>query len=123
MKFIEKIRYLFQEIKSFYIFYRQLDKKERDIVFYAEDEASYIYFEGLIDHLIEQEGLKVIYITSDIADPIPTLKKENLKALYIKSLLPLFTVSLNSKLLIMTMPDLHRFHIRRSERGTHHVYL
>ena len=23
----------------------------------------------------------------------------------------------------MTMPDLHQFHVRRSERGTHHVYL
>ncbi len=113
----------FKEFKSFWVFYKKIDKRERDIVFYSEDGGSYSYYEGLIDYLTNRENLKICYITSDIYDPILTKTKTNIKALYIKSLLPLFTLTLTSKLLIMTMPDLHRFHIRRSEFGTHHIYM
>jgi len=112
------------EAGSFYSFFRRTEKSRRDIVFYAEDTASYGYFEGLVEYLINTEGLKIAYVTSDPSDPLLRLKQNrNISTFYIKSLLPFFTVILDSRLLIMTMPDLHRFHVRRSERGTHHVYM
>jgi YidC/Oxa1 family membrane protein insertase len=114
---------ILNELRSFYTFYRKIPKNEREIVFYSEDIASFRYFEGLIDYLTTEENLKICYITSDTSDPILSQKRSNIKALYIKSLLAFFTVTLDSKLLIMTMPDLHQLHVRRSERGTHHVYL
>lgn len=123
MGLMKSVKNIAKEIRSFYSFYRELRKDERDIVFYSEDTASYNYFEGLIDYLVDVEGMKVCYITSDISDPLLRQKRKNIKVLYIKSLLPFFTVSLTSKILIMTMPDLHRFHVRRSEFGTHHIYL
>lgn len=114
---------ILRELKSFYTFYRKIPKNERQIVFYSEDIASYRYFEGLIDYLTNKENLKICYITSDTSDPVLSQKIHNIRGLYIKSLLAFFTVTLDSKLLIMTMPDLHQFHVRRSERGTNHVYL
>lgn len=112
-----------RELRSFYTFYRKIPRNEREIVFYSEDIASYRYFEGLIDYLTDKENLKICYVTSDISDPVLSQKRPNIRGLYIKSLLAFFTVTLDSKLLIMTMPDLHQFHVRRSERGTRHVYL
>lgn len=111
-----------QEIKSIYRFYC-LSPHKREIVFYAEDIASYTYFEGLIEHLTHVENLPVCYFTSDSSDPLLSANKENLHTFYINSLLPFFTISLTSTLLIMTMPDLHRFYIKRSVLGAHHVYL
>lgn len=114
---------LINEIKSFRDFYSQTDRSERDIVFYAEDASSYGYFEGLIDFLTHNEDLKVCYVTSDASDPVFTCNRKNFRPFYINSLLAFFTVTLDSRLLLMTMPDLHHFHIKRSERGAHHVYL
>ena len=122
-KCFKKLRLFIQEIKSFYVFYLKIDKSERDIVFYSEDIASYAYFEGVIDHLTTKENLKIYYITSDISDPILSQRRANITALYINSLLPFFMLYLDSKMILMTMPDLHQFHVRRSERGAHHVYL
>ena len=118
-----KLVLFFNEFKSLWNFYGKTKKSDREIVFYSEDKGSYSFFEGLIDYLTNQENLKICYVTSDIHDPILTQTKTNVNALYIKSLLPLFTLTLTSKLLIMTVPDLHRFHIRRSEFSTHHIYM
>ena len=112
-----------REIVAFCFFFLYFKKKKRDIVFYAEDKASYSYFEGLVDQLTNVNNLPVCYVTSDPRDPLFRINKKNLKVIYINKLLFLFTIILNSKLLIMTMPDLHQLHVRRSERGTHHVYL
>ena len=112
---------IIEEIKSFYTFYRKLAK--RDIVFYAEDAASYRYLEGLINQLTTIHNQQICYITSDSNDPILSNENNNINALYLNKLLPCFTLTLTSKLLIMTVPDLGHFHVKRSELGTHHVYL
>lgn len=123
LKYLKKIRDIVDEIRSFYTFYFKLNKADRDIVFYAEDRPSYTYFAGLIDCLTKEENLKICYVTSDRNDPLFSSCNENIKTIYINKLLFLFTITLNSKLLVMTMPDLHQLHVKRSERGTHHVYL
>jgi len=123
LKYLRKICLIIQEFKFFYIFFRRIDKSEREIVFYSEDIVSYSYFEGLIDYITNNENLKICYITSEFSDPILSQEKTNIKSFYLKWLVPFFTVILDSKVLVMTMPDLHQFHIRRSIRGAHHVYL
>lgn len=111
------------EVRSLNFFFRKLEKTRREIVFYAEDAASYGYFEGLINYLTRELDLDVCYFTSDSEDPVFDKQDERLRVFYINALLPYFTRTLDSKLLIMTMPDLHRFHVKRSERGAHHVYM
>jgi YidC/Oxa1 family membrane protein insertase len=46
-----------------------------------------------------------------------------LEVFYVKTFLPLLMPLLNAKVLVLTMTDLHRFHIRRSIRSTHHFYV
>lgn len=112
-----------EEIKSFWVFYNKMHKSEREIVFYSEDAASYSYFEGLIEQLTTKNKMKICYITSDRNDPLFEQKMINIKVLHIKSLLRFFIGILNSKILIMTMPDLHMMQIKRSSFGTHHIYM
>lgn len=112
-----------RESGALYRFLKKVDKEERDIVFYAEDKASYSYFEGLIEELTKKHGLTVYYATSDPEDPLFKTDNPNLKLFYIKKLLFLFTLMLDSKLLVMTMPDLHLLHVKRSTKGAHHLYL
>jgi len=114
---------LWKEIKELYTFFKKTKKIERQIVFYSEDVASYTYFEGLINHLTNHYKLKIVYVTSDSSDPILSTDNPHIKSFYIKHLLALFIKLLDSKMLIMTMPDLNQFHIKRSLRGAEHIYI
>ena len=48
---------------------------------------------------------------------------DNVDVFYFKKLLPTIIRNLKSKALIMTMPDLGLFHIKRSKYGTNHIYI
>lgn len=113
---------ILRELKNFLRFFLT-EKPSREIVFYSEDTASYRYFEGIIEYLTREFSLPVCYVTSEPRDPLFSADKPRLNVFYIDRLLSYFTAILDSKLLIMTMPDLHCFHVKRSERGAHHVYL
>ena len=113
---------ILREIKDLILFFLT-DKPLRELVFYAEDTASYRYFEGLLENLINERSLPVCYVTSDPSDPIFGRQTPLLKVFYINKLLAYFTSLIDSRVLIMTMPDLHCFHVKRSEKGTNHVYL
>jgi len=119
---MKRVRNLFREIK-YYRDFLKIERDKREVVFYAEDKSDYSYFEGLINYLTNQLNLNICYVTSDSCDPMLKLKSKRIRTFYINSLFAFFVPLLDSKLLIMTMPDLHRFHIRRSLCGTHHVYI
>ena len=112
----------FKEIREFYRFFKT-NKSERDIVFYAETAGDYSFFEGMINQLISKYNAKICYVTSDQSDPMLSKDTPNLKCFYINHMLGFFTLLLNSKMLIMTLPDLNLFHIKKSVRGANHVYL
>lgn len=95
----------------------------RQIVFYAEDTASFGYYEGLIRCLTETHDKPVAYVTSDPEDPILRSENLNIRAFYIRHLLAFFVLNLKARFLVMTMPDLNRFHVKRSRHGLDHVYL
>lgn len=111
-----------KELMEFYRFYKT-DKKERQIVFYLEDRSYYTFFEGLITELADKQKMKGCYVTSDPSDPMIYQKKENIKSFYIRHLIGFFILLLDSKLILMTMPDLQQFHIKKSVMGANHAYL
>ena len=113
---------LFQEIKSYYNFLTNRNKT-KSIVFYSESSIYYQYYEGLIKSLLNSHDIDVHYITSDLNDDIFRLENENLKTYYINKLLPFFMLSLDAKVLIMTMPDLNKYHIKRSTKDVEHIYM
>lgn len=89
----------------------------KHLVFYSEGTGFYKYYKGMIEYLLEHTNLTIHYITSDPDDAIFTLEKEQekLKAYYIgeKRLITLF-MKMDADVVVMTMPDLENFHIKRS---------
>ena len=107
--------------------FNELDLDERSIVFYSENSVIlYPYVEEVIREL-QNRDQKVCYLTSSKDDPILKNKNENVRVFYIgdSELEKMnFFLRLKAKMLIMTMPDLGAYHIKRSKVfPVHYVYV
>ncbi len=89
----------------------------KHIVFYSESNGFYKYFKALIEYLLEKTSVTIHYITSDPEDNIFKMAEENnrIRAYYIgeKRLITLM-MKMDSDIVVMTMPDLDNYHIKRS---------
>lgn len=89
----------------------------KHLVFYSESSGFYKYYKGFIDYLLDNTNLVIHYITSDPNDMIFELAKEKtqLRPYYIgeKRLITLM-MKLEADMMVMTMPDLENYHIKRS---------
>ncbi len=107
--------------------FNQLDLDERSIVFYSEDIPSFVHFEEMIYELTEKMGRQICYVTSAKDDPILKNQNEKIRAFYIgnSEIVKLkFFLGLKAKVLIMTMPDLGTYHIKRSKAfPVHYVHI
>jgi hypothetical protein len=101
-------------------------KQNRHIVFYSEDDFSYIHFTGLIKLLTTTYDKKISYLTSQIDDSVLEMTSDSFFPFYIgKGMVRSATFhSMDADLLIMTMPDLETFHLKRSKVcNVHYIYL
>ena len=114
--------YDWKELKRF----QKLDKKDRSIVFYLESEHSFIVFKPIIEKLTQEYDMKICYVTSSKTDPMLTCNDKNILPFYIGDGVACvsFFVNLKATIMVMTMPDLGTFHIKRSKiYPVHYVYI
>jgi len=114
---------IIREICDFYRFFWRTPREQKYIVFYSEHRGYYPYFEGIIRELTKVHNMHLCYISSDFEDPIFRREDSRISTYYLNKLLPYFMIFVDSKLVIMTMTDLHQFHIKRSVRSVHYVYV
>ena len=123
MKFLKKpISEEWDNLKKF----ENLSDFERSIVFYAENKASMNHFRTLITELTEKMNLQICYITSVKDDPILLSTNNNIMPFYIGegTTRTKFFLTLKAKVLLMDMPDLNAYHIKRSKvYPVHYIYL
>ena len=106
--------------------FEKLNQSQRKIVFYAENKASMNHYRLLIKELTEKRGLQICYVTSVENDPIFSSKNQKIKSFYIGDggVRTKFFLTLRAKVLIMDMPDLEKFHIKRSKiYPVHYIYI
>lgn len=106
--------------------YRGLPRAARAIVFYAEDAGSWTHFEPTVRELTGRHGRDIAYLTSSPDDPVLCSNDARLHAFCIGegTLRTLAFVGLDADVLVMTMPDLESFHIKRSKQApVHYVYV
>ena len=106
--------------------FEKLTNEARSIVFYAENKASINHFRLLISELTEEKNLQICYVTSVKNDPMLSSKNKNIFTFYIGdgTARTKFFLTLKAKILIMDMPDLEIFHIKRSKvYPVHYVYI
>tara|TARA_B100000029_G_scaffold63456_1_gene56837 strand:- start:262 stop:1416 length:1155 start_codon:yes stop_codon:yes gene_type:complete len=106
--------------------FKKLSDDERSIVFYAENKASMNHFRTLISELTENLDLQICYVTSVKDDPIFSSTNKKILSFYIGDgvIRTQFFLTLKAKILIMDMPDLQTFHIKRSKvHPVHYIYV
>lgn len=100
----------------------------KHIVFYSESNGFYKYYKGIIEYLIAHTNLSINYVTSDPNDAIFERSKTQprIRAYYIgeKRLITLM-MKMDADIVVMTMPDLENFHIKRSyvRKDIEYIYI
>jgi len=105
--------------------FRALDPGLRSIVFYAEDYSSWTYFEPIVRELTGARGRQICYVTSRKDDQVLDLHGEGIRTFCIGSgtVRTAFFSSLEADVMVMTMPDLGAYQIKRSRGSVHYVYV
>lgn len=91
--------------------------ENKKLVFYSEGSGFYKYFQGIIEYLLQNTNIVIHYITSDLKDSIFELAKiqSQIRPYYIgENKLITLMMKMDADLVVMTMPDLENFHIKRS---------
>ncbi len=101
--------------------------KKMKLMFYSEQSGFYKYYAGMIDYICEHSDLDIHYVTSDPDDAIFKDTRPQIKPYFIasnKRLIPLF-MKLDCDMCVMTMPDIEKYHIKRSRlrKNIEYVYV
>jgi YidC/Oxa1 family membrane protein insertase len=120
---VAKTRQFFRELKDFQRLFAEENRNVRTLCFYSERDIYYRYFEGYIDYVLSKSDLDVCYITSDPDDPLFDSGNPRVKVFYIHNLLVATFQRLDARALVMTMPDLDLYHVKRSRNPVKHVYM
>ncbi len=100
----------------------------KHLVIYSEKGGFYKYFEGIIQNILARSNMAIHYITNDPDDPIFEMAKTEtrIKPYYIgpKKLIPLM-MKMEADLVLMSTPDLDKYHIKRSlvSKEVEYVYV
>ncbi len=115
-RFIETIKSILQ--------FNKLKKTEKGLVFFSENSSYSKVFSPIIFDLINK-GIKVTFISSDKNDTLFKIKNLNFKAFYISQVLGqiLMLNYISCKNLVLTMPDLDTFHIKKSLKCQNYIYI
>ena len=105
--------------------FRSLSAKERSITFYAEGPADWPHLSPVIEELTGPLGQHVLYVTSDHKDPVLKHPREGITPFCVGTgiFLTAFFQGLKCRLVVMTLPDLNTFHLKRSFHPVHYVYI
>lgn len=89
----------------------------KHLVFYSEKSGFYKYFKDVIEYLIAKTNIVVHYVTNDPNDQIFEIAKteKQIKPYYIgeKRLITLL-MKMDADIVVMTCPDLNKYHLKRS---------
>lgn len=105
---------------------RFFDTENKQLVFYSVKSGFYKYFENVINYILENSDITIHYVTSDPNDKIFSMKNEKIVPYYIgEKKLITFMMKIDSDIVVMTMPDLEKFHIKRSyvRKDIEYIYM
>lgn len=93
------------------------DNADKQIVFYSEQSGFYKYYADIIRQLLDTSEIVIHYVTSDPDDKIFSIGEPRIKPYYIGNdsrLITLF-MKIETKIFAMTVPDIERYHLKRSK--------
>jgi YidC/Oxa1 family membrane protein insertase len=115
---------LIREFKEYRNFYKKENVAKRELVFYSGNKFYTQHFEPIIQIILENTDIKVDFIASDPEDPIISLASDQFSFYVCNNLLLPMIAKLKAKALVMTMPDLGTYHIKRAlDPNVNHMYI
>lgn len=94
---------------------RFLKYDNKQLVFYSEKNGFYKYFKNVIELILKKTDVIIHYITSDPDDEVFKLQNDNFQVYYIsENKLIVLMMKMDADIVVMTMPDLQKYHIKRS---------
>lgn len=96
-------------------FFSKENKGNMKIMFYSEGSGFYKYFRALIEALLRETNLTIHYVTSDPEDAVFQKNEPRIKPYYVdETRLISLMMKLEADMVVMTTPDLEKYHIKRS---------
>ena len=96
-------------------FFSPENKGNMKIMFYSEGSGFYKYFRALIEALLKNTNLTIHYVTSDPEDAIFQKNEPRIRPYYVdETRLISLMMKLEADMVVMTTPDLEKYHIKRS---------
>ncbi len=96
-------------------FFSPENKGNMKIMFYSEGSGFYKYFRALIEALLRDTSLTIHYVTSDPEDAIFQKNEPRIRPYYVdETRLISLMMKLEADMVVMTTPDLEKYHIKRS---------
>ena len=87
----------------------------KQLVFYSEKNGFYKYFKDVIEYILDKTDIVIHYITGDPNDEVFKLANDHFKVYYIgENKLIILMMKMDADVVVLTMPDLQRYHIKRS---------
>ena len=100
----------------------------KHLVFYSEKSGFYKYFKDVIEFLLERSNVVIHYVTSDPEDQIFALAETQprIKPYYIgQTRLITMMMKMDADIVVMTVPDLENYHLKRSylRKDIEYIYM
>lgn len=94
---------------------RFLQYGEKQLVFYSEKNGFYKYFQNVIEAILRKTDIVIHYITNDPKDEVFALASDNFRVYYIgENKLIVLMMKMEFDIVVLTTPDLQKYHIKRS---------
>lgn len=102
-----------------------LPRATRRLVFYSEGRNYWPHLKGLVFECLAKAEVPVVYLTSDFGDPGLDLEHSNFKGFVIGDggIRTWLFENVDTDVMVMTMPDLNTYQIKRSRYNVHYVYV
>jgi hypothetical protein len=107
------------------ISFSQLPRCKRRLVFYSEGKNYWVHLEGLIRELLRSGEIGVCYLSSGRDDPGLLVEHSCYRSYWIGegSIRDWLFQNMDADVMVMTMPDLHQYQVKRSKNPVHYVYV
>lgn len=102
------------------------DNQNKQLVFYSEKSGFYKYFQNVIEYILDNSDIVIHYVTGDPYDAVFKMNNNRIVPYYIgDTALVSFMMKMDADMVVMTMPDIQQYQIKRSlvRKDTEYVYM
>ena len=105
--------------------FKNLPREHRRIVFYCEDKNYWVHIKALLQAVLQQTNIPVCYITSSREDIGLEFQHPQLQHFFVGfgETRNNFFKNIDTDVMIMTMPDLNCYQVKRSHHNVRYIYV